>query len=66
MKNRKTYAKTSWAVADIKSIKESWDIKKCAEFLEYAENQIHDDMVVRGWESIDVLLELFKDDERKN
>jgi len=53
---RSKFAKVTWSVGDILSLRPHWTRKKCREILWEIEADIEDDMVSRGWETIEFML----------
>ena len=57
------YAQVSWNATDIREKRPDWSIGKCEEWLSDNESQIVDDMIERGWDSIDTLLDMTEENE---
>jgi hypothetical protein len=61
----KKFAKVSWCMADISDKRPFWSRKQCEAFLAKIESQLVDDMVQRGWDTIDTLLSMEEDEKEK-
>lgn len=48
----KTYAITSWCVADVRTLRPTWTDAQCEQFLERNASRIVDAMVEAGWFAI--------------
>jgi hypothetical protein len=57
------YAKVVWRAEDVQSIKSDWSLQKCEEWLQYNERRISDRLIELGWEVIDTLLTMEKDND---
>jgi len=54
---RSKFAKVVWAPGDIQILRPNWTKRKCAEVLTEMEARIEDDMISRGWDSIEYMLD---------
>ena len=68
MQKSTRYAKTSWTANDVHDKREDmgltkWTDKQAEDWLEQNQRQIVDDMVERGWDSIQILLNMEDEDE---
>jgi hypothetical protein len=52
----KEYAKVTWDIVDIESLRPEWSVWKCKDFLEENARYIQDAMIVAGWDAIESLL----------
>lgn len=63
LNHHEAYALTFWGVKDIDGIKdkriESISSVDKVEFMEYSRNQLHNDMVERGWQSLNTLFHMY-------
>jgi len=50
---RSKFAKVTWSVEDILSLRPHWTKRKCREVLLEIEASIENDMVIRGWNTIE-------------
>ena len=53
---RTKFAKVVWMPEDVQALRPHWSKKKCSEVLLEIEEAIEGDMISRGWESLDFLL----------
>ena len=54
---RNKFAKVVWTPEDIQTLRPQWSKKKCAEVLYNIEGNIEDNMVSRGWDTIEAELD---------
>lgn len=63
-----SYAVVRWSIDDAKTLEDAagmTDAELCS-FMEYAEKQLREDMVERGWYSLEDLLDLYLTETRSN
>jgi len=49
-------AAVTWHAEDVQTLKPSWSLKKCNEWLEDNERHMQDRLIELGWEVMDALL----------
>jgi hypothetical protein len=61
------YANTRWSIDDLKDIEKIQNLSdgEKVKFLNYAEKQLHADMVERGWDSLRGLANIYLDEKEK-
>lgn len=57
------FASVCWQIGDIQTLRPEWSDERCADFLRSNQRQIQDDMVERGWSSIETLLDNWEEDD---
>lgn len=55
-------ATTTFVFEDVLSKRKHWSEEKAKSFLLWAKKQIQADMIERGWESMDVLLDMYDEE----
>lgn len=50
------FAVVAWKVEDVLERRPNWTREEAADFLGNAERQLTEDMIARGWDSIDTML----------
>lgn len=56
-----TYARVVWTAEDVQTLKPSWTLEECEDFLSENENGIRDRLIELGWEVIQALLPVKKE-----
>lgn len=51
------YATVTWTAEDVQTLRATWSLEQCEEFLQRNERRIQDRLVELGWEVIESLLD---------
>ena len=57
------YAVVTWRAEDVQSINGAWSLEKCEEWLQDNEENIKDRLTELGWEVIDTMLMMERDND---
>ena len=58
------YAIVAWSPEDVLTLRPDWTDEQCEEFLHNNQRQMQDDMVTRGWASMETLIEMSESEEK--
>jgi len=54
---KEKYATVTWTSEDVQTLRPTWTVEQCEEWLERNERYIQDRLVELGWEVIETLLD---------
>ena len=54
------FATIKWDTEDIASVRPDWDVAKVEDAASYASKPLEESCVEQGWESLEVLLDMFE------
>jgi hypothetical protein len=60
------FATIKWDTADIASVRPDWDAEKVEEAAHYASRDLEDRSVEYGWETLDILLQMFEKGDKED